>query len=73
MPDRGAQEGFHRRVTFGKADGTGVAGDVSHAQRPLNLVQVPQEPQAFGQGSQSPSLFGSHPGGDEVLHAPCVV
>ena len=73
MTDRGSQKGLHRRVAFRKADRAGVAVDFSQSQRPLNLAQVPEESQALGQGSQSPSFFGSHPGGDEVLHAPCVV
>ena len=73
MKDRGPQEGLHRRVALRKADRSGVAGDIRQSQRPLDLVQVLEEPQSLGQVPKPRALFGGDAGGDEGLYAPGVV
>ena len=73
MKDRGPQEGLHRWVALGKADRSGVAGDIRQSQRSLDLVQVLEEPQALGQVPESRALFGGDAGGNEGLYAPGVI
>ena len=70
IADRGAEKALHRRVALGKADRPGVAGDVPEPQRPLGLVEEPQQSQALRAGLNSISLVRSDAGSDEVLEFP---